>query len=468
LTPGAAEPVTPEGGLLSSSAREALIRQNLGVAEVPETKYARLGEDRIAYQVFGEGELDLLWVSASGDCVDVRWDWPPYAQFLHWLGARARVVTFDRRGLGASDPPSGDKLPLWEQWADDARAVLDAVESERAVISGLAEAGPAAILFAGSHPSRTRGLVLANSYAGFAASISEEERARWAQFVIDTWGTESLAPITSPDVMETDPLVGPWSAKSQRLSMTPSAANRAFSQIVDVREALALVRVPTLVLHREGYQMLPVDHAHYLADHIEGARLAIVPGRDVFIFTEPAAEALNHLEDFLAGLSAVVTPDRALAAILFTDIVGSTERVSALGDQAWRHLLSTHDAISRTLVEQHNGRIVKMTGDGVLATFDGPGRAIRCALQLGDALRSVGLEVRAGLHTGEVEVIGQDIAGIGVHIAARVLDASPPGEVLVSPAVPMLVAGAGFEFEDRGEHDLKGVPGPWRLFAVKG
>ncbi|MGB7050858.1 MAG: adenylate/guanylate cyclase domain-containing protein, partial [Acidimicrobiales bacterium] len=190
--------------------------------------------------------------------------------------------------------------------------------------------------------------------------------------------------------------------------------------------------------------------------------------RDGFVFTEPADEALRQIEDFLGGLSAVAVPDRALAAILFTDIVGSTERASSIGDRAWRNLLATHDALARTLVDQHRGRVVKMTGDGMLATFDGPGRAIRCALSLRDALRSVGLEIRAGLHTGEVEVIGEDIAGIGVHIASRVLGASPPGQVLVSPAVPMLVAGAGFEFEDRGEHEFKGVPGSWRLFAVKG
>jgi class 3 adenylate cyclase len=210
-----------------------------------------------------------------------------------------------------------------------------------------------------------------------------------------------------------------------------------------------------------------VDQGRYLAEHIDGANLAIVPGNDGFIYTEPAGEARHQIEEFLKGLTSVIDPDRVLATILFTDIVGSTERASAMGDRGWLNLLATHDALARTLVDQHRGRIVKMTGDGMLATFDGPGRAIRCALSMSDTLRSVGLEIRAGLHTGEVEVIGEDIAGIGVHIAARVLDASPPGQVLVSPAVPMLVAGAGFEFEDRGEHELKGLSGTWKLFAVK-
>jgi class 3 adenylate cyclase len=444
------------------------------VIEVPETKYAAIGEDRIAYQVFGHGELDLLWSAGSGDCIELRWDWPPYAQFLDWLGARVRVISFDRRGTGASDPPSDDdKLPLWEQAADDARAVLDAVGSERAVICGVTDSGPAAILFAGSHPSRTQGLVLINTQAGSLATpdypvgLPQEEIALLIEFVIDAWGTESLGQRVCPDLAQRDLSFGPWFAKNERMYMTPRAAGRAFTHIVDVREALPLVRVPTLVLHREGFEIVPVDNARYLAEHIAGARLVVLPGRDGMIFAHPADEALRQIDEFLSGLTAVIVPDRALAAILFTDIVGSTERASSIGDQAWRNLLATHDALARTLVDQHKGRVVKMTGDGMLATFDGPGRAIRCALSLTEALRPVGLEIRAGLHTGEVEVMGEDIAGIGVHIAARVLDTCPPGELFVSAAVPMLVAGAGFEFEDRGEHELKGLPGIWKLFAVK-
>jgi class 3 adenylate cyclase len=443
------------------------------VSERPETLFTVLGDDRVAYQVFGDGDLDVLWVPGTADCIDLRWEWPPYAEFLRWLGARARVISFDRRGTGSSDPPSGENLPFHERWADEAGGVLDAVGSERAVLCGVADAGPAAILFAASHPSRAAGLVLINTQAGalaepdYPAGRSREDMQRMQRFLVDTWGTPSFTEFVNPDLVKQDPLFSRWWTMNQRLCMPPSvAAERMGAMDLDVRQALGLVRVPTLVLHREAWPMTPVEHGRYLAEHIAGARLAVVPGTDGWIFGEPASEALHEIETFIGMTSASIEPDRALAAILFTDIVGSTERASAIGDQAWRNLLATHDALARTLVEQHKGRIVKMTGDGMLATFGGPGRAIRCAVSLGEALRSLGLEIRAGLHTGEVEVMGDDIAGIGVHIAARVLEASPPGEVLVSPAVPMLVAGAGFQFDDRGEHELKGVQGTWRLFAV--
>lgn len=440
---------------------------------IPDTRYATLGDDRIAYQAFGEGPLDLLWVPGTADCVDLRWDWPPYAQFLEWLGTMARVIAFDRRGTGASDPSSGDSLPAWEQWAEDARAVLDAVGSDRAVVCGNVDAGGAAILFAASHPACGRGLVLVNTQACYEATPEDpegryEENADPVQQVVrDAWGTESLAQFLFPDSVKHDRLLGPWFAKNQRLYMSPNELKSHLGQQLDVRSALGLVRIPTLVLHREGFDITPADHGRYLAEHIKDARLAVVPGRDGWIFTEPARESLGELANFLRGLTKVVEPDRALAAILFTDIVGSTRRVVEIGDQAWRNLLATHDALARTLVDQHGGRVVKMTGDGMLATFDGPGRAIRCALSFTEALRPVGLEIRAGLHTGEVEVVGEDIAGIGVHIAARILDTSPPGKLIVSAAVPMLVAGAGFEFDELGDYELKGVPGIWKLFTVR-
>jgi class 3 adenylate cyclase len=444
------------------------------MADIPKTLYALLDNDRIAYQVFGTGELDMVWCAGSGDCIELRWDYPPYAQFLEWLGRRARVISFDRRGTGASDTPTGDDLPPWELWADDARAVLDAVGSDRAVICGVADSGPGALLFAGGHPSRTRGLMLVDTGAGPVATSdhpegrSDDETAVMTQFVVDAWGTDGLGQYLFPESMKRDPSFGPWFARDQRMYMTPTAAGRAFSHRPDVRQALPLVQVPTLVLHRKDFAGYPVENGRYLAEHIPGARLAVVPGGKGWPFTTAADDrAQSEIERFLSGLTTVDVSDRALAAILFTDIVGSTDRVSAMGDQAWRNLLATHEALSRTMVEQHKGRVVKMTGDGMLATFDGPGRAIRCALSLCNHLRAIGLEIRAGLHTGEVEVMGEDIAGIGVHIAARVLQVAGPGEVIVSAAVPMLVAGAGFEFEDRGEHQLKGVPSAWRLFAVK-
>jgi class 3 adenylate cyclase len=439
--------------------------------EVPETRFASLGDDRIAYQVFGEGDIDLLYTSATGDPIDLRWEWPAYASFLRRLGSQARVIMFDRRGSGSSDSASGEPLSSWEWWADDARAVLDAVGSEPAVLFGAADGGPVAILFAASHPARTRGLILAATAASFSVVAFPEmpwdERVT-GDFVAQAWGTPALAEFTMPDAAR-DPGFVRWFGRANRLSYSPrdAATVLEWETRIDVRDSLASVRVPTLVLHREGYLAIPLEHGRYLADHISGARLAVLPGRDGDVYTEPAAEGLHHIEEFLGGLHGVTESDRALAAILFTDFVGSTNHLSALGDSAWRNLLDSHDVIARTAVEQHGGHLVRTTGDGILATFDGPGRAIRCARALGDALRPLGLEIRAGLHTGEVEHRGVGIDGIAVHIAARVVEAAAAGEVLVSAAVPMLVAGSGFDFEDRGEHELKGVPGAWQLFAVK-
>ena len=341
------------------------------------------------------------------------------------------------------------------------------------MICGGADSGPATILFAGSHPSRTRGLVLMNTAARFMAApdypagLPEESLALMTRFVQDNWGSENMAQLATPDQLGNPDFLR-WFAKGARLYMSPSEASRVmyYQQSLDVREILPLIQAPTLVMHREGVQFIPLEQGRYLAENIAGAKLVILPGNGAFMFTDDAAKP--HLDEFLASLVSVVEPDRALATILFTDIVSSTERLSALGDREWRNLLDTHDALCRTLVGQHRGRVVKTTGDGVLATFDGPGRAIRCAIALRDALRPLGIEIRAGLHTGEVEVMQADIAGIGVHIAARVLEAAGPGELLVSPPVPMLVAGAGFEFGDRGEHELKGVPGSWRLYTITG
>jgi class 3 adenylate cyclase len=443
---------------------------------IPETQYAWSGEDRVAYQVFGQGDIDLLFTAASGDALDLRWYWPPYAEFLRWLGTRARVIMFDRRGSGSSDRASGERLPGWEHWTDDARAVLDAAESERAVLLGMADGGSIAILFAASHPHRTRGLILVNTTASFGPDepVGEwrdsrlRDAAAMKEFVLGAWGTPAMAEFAFPDPARYPDFIR-WALISNRVSYSPRDASELFAEQaqLDVRNQLAAVRVPTLVLHREGYQTIGLEHGRYLAEHIPGAQLAVVPGRDVQLFTEPAEPGMQHIEQFLTQLRGPSEPDRALAAILFTDLVGSTKQLSTLGDHAWRNLLDSHDVIARTVVEQHSGRLVNTTGDGILATFDGPGRAIRCAITLRDALRPLGLEMRAGLHTGEVEIRGADIAGIAVHIASRVLDAAPSGELMVSAAVPMLVAGAGFEFDDHGDHELKGIDGTWRLFTVR-
>jgi class 3 adenylate cyclase len=449
--------------------------QTGAVAELPpETKYARLGEDRIAYQVIGDGPVDLLYAPARSECLDLRFDWPPLAEFLRRVSSFTRLIMFDRRGTGASDALSYEGLSLWEQWADDARAVLDAVGSERAAILGTGDAGPTAVLFAATEPERTRALILFTTSSRFAAADDypwgppEEAMEPGMQLLAATWGTDAPVDLLVPS-MAGDAAFRRWYAKTSRLAMTPRDAARYFSLLyrMDVRLVLPSVRVPTLVMHRTDFQ-LPVEQGRYLADHIPGARFVTVPGIDSLIYTAPTAVILAGIEEFLTGARPVMEPDRVLAAVLYTDIVGSTERAASMGDRRWKELLRSHHAVGRSVVEQHRGRLVKTTGDGVLATFDGPGRAIVCALALRDALATLGLEVRTGLHTGEVELIDEDIGGIGVHVAARVLDHAGPGEVLTSAAVPLLVAGSGVEFEDRGEHELKGVPGKWRLFAVKG
>jgi class 3 adenylate cyclase len=441
--------------------------------EVPETRFASFGEDRIAYQVLGGGPVDLVLCPSSGDCIDLAWDWPSYAEFLGRLASVSRLVMFDRRGRGASDPVSGETLPGWELWAEDVRAVLDTVASERAVVFGFADSGPTAILFAAIHPDRTQGLILANTAARWGSdaplgpSLPQSADAIEEAFARQ-WGTEDLAVLANPDAAR-DPAFRRWFARSMRLAQTGKEANDYLRWLgrTDVRDVLPSLRVPSLVLHRENYKLMPPEQGRDLAERMPNGQFALVPGADSVIFSEPNAEILEHIERFLTGLRAPTEADRALAAILFTDVVGSTERAAEVGDREWGNLMASHDTLARTIVDQHQGRLIRTTGDGMLATFDGPGRAIRCAIAFTAALQPLGLEVRAGVHTGEIELRGTDIAGIGVHIGQRVSAVAGPGEVLVSRTVVDLVTGSGIEFDDRGEHDLKGVPGAWHLFAVK-
>jgi class 3 adenylate cyclase len=385
------------------------------------------------------------------------------------------LILFDRRGIGASDPVSLGALPSWERWVDDALAVLDAVGSQRTSILGGMDSGPTAVLFAATRPERAQALILVNTAARFLTDSDYPwgmAPSGWddlGSFIEERWGTEAGAGLAVPDRAD-DVAYLRWQAKSQRISCSPreAATYQRQEHLVDVRQVLSSVRVPTLVLHRQNAPYIVVDQGRHLAESIPGARFASVSGADITFFTEPNAQILDHIEEFVTGIAPSAGPDRALAAILFTDIVGSTERAAALGDRRWRSLLESHDAIGRTVIDQHGGRLVKLTGDGMLATFDGPGRAIRCALAVRDALGLLGISIRAGLHTGEVELRGDDIGGIAVHVAARVLEHAMPGELLVSEAIPLLVAGSDIQFEDRGEQELKGVPRPWRLFAVEG
>jgi class 3 adenylate cyclase/pimeloyl-ACP methyl ester carboxylesterase len=443
------------------------------VEDVPETRFAQVGWDRIAYQVFGEGPPDLLWMSSLGDCIDFRWEYPPYASFLRRLGSFSRVVLFDRRGSGASDPVSLEALPAWEEWADDALAVLDEVGSERAVVLGQAEGGAVAILFAASHPNRTQALILANTWLRSAEDLADlypdqSDLDGLQDALVSSWGTESYVDLGFQPDSAGDPEYRRWLPRSTRLSCSPreAASYMKHLQSIDVHHALSTIRVPTLVIQRKNLPFLSPEAGRQLAEGISNARFVEVEGADFSMFTGLTTEILGHIETFLTGAAPSTDADRALATILFSDIAGSTELAAVLGDHRWRGLLDSHDAVMRTIIDRHRGRLIKQTGDGAMATFDGPGRALRCAFSLRDALEPLGITIRAGLHTGEVELRGHDIGGIGVHVAARVLDQAGPGEVVTSAAVPLLVAGSGFAFEDRGEHELKGVPGIWRLYRV--
>jgi class 3 adenylate cyclase len=386
-------------------------------------------------------------------------------------------VIFDKRGVGLSDPVPLPLLPTLETWMDDVLTVMAAAESERAAVFATAEAGPMAMLFAATHPARTSALVLLNTLARFRRApdyrpgvpdplvsqfLEELERS--------SSGAEPVLPELSAPSAAADPAYREWAGRYQRQTASPGthmAIGRMLFE-VDVRDALPVIAVPTLVLHRAENRYYPVGNGRYLAEHIPGARYVELPGADHLFWVGDAMPVLDEIEEFLTGARQAHEPDRVLATVAFTDIVGSTEQASDLGDRRWRELLDGHDTIGRTLVEQFGGRVVKMTGDGLLATFDGPARAIRCVCALRDRLRGLGLEIRAGVHTGEVELRGDDVGGIAVHIGQRVTELAAPGEVLVSRTVTDLVAGSGITFADRGSRVLKGVPDEWQLFVVEG
>jgi class 3 adenylate cyclase len=443
-----------------------------GGAVLPETKYARLGGDRIAYQVVGDGPPDLVLTLNSFGHVDIGWEEPGYALFLRTLASFSRVILFDRRGTGASDPLPLGSLPPWESYGVDLAAVLDEVGSEQAAIMAQLDASPMAIFFAGTRPERTSALILANASAKYTATddypigvppdVAEALVAQLDQL----WGTEAMV-LQVPSRAD-DERFRRWIAKAQRTVGSPrvvQAYMRAMFE-VDARPILPLIHAPTLVLHRSNVQFIPVQHGRYLAEHIPGAKLIELPGVEGPLVWEMPELTLDRVQEFLTGVGRVAEPTRVLSTVLFTDIVGSTERVAALGDRRWREVLNVHDELARRLVEEFGGRLVKTTGDGILATFDGPGRAIRCAAALRDELAGVGVRLRAGLHTGEVELRDEDVGGIAVHIAARVMAAAAPGETLTSRTVQDLVVGSDIVLVDRGAHPLKGIAGPWQLYAV--
>ena len=440
---------------------------------VTDTHYAKADDGvHIAYQVFGEGPFDLVVIPGFISHVEVFWEDETLARALRRLGSFSRVIVFDKRGTGMSDRT--ERLPDIDRRMLDIEAVMHAAGSERAAFLAVSEGGPMAILFAAAHPERTRGLVLVATYARITAcpdypiGMPTQQLYESVHYLEPGWGTGVGLGAWAPSVAN-DPIARQFFARLQRLAASPGAAMALMSSYmdIDVRPALPLVHIPTLVMHRTGDRMVAVAHGHYLAEHIDGARLVELQGTDHFWWTEDADQILDEVEEFLTGVRSVPSADRVLASVMFTDIVDSTRRAVELGDREWRLLLNRHDALAERQVKRHGGRLVKMTGDGVLATFDGPARSVRCARAISDGAQALGVEVRAGVHTGEVELRGDDIAGLGVNIASRIEALAQPGEVLVSRTVTDLVAGSGLEFEDRGEYDLKGVPGRWQLFAAR-
>jgi class 3 adenylate cyclase len=437
----------------------------------PETQYAERGNIHIAYQVFGEGpDLVLVWNWFSHQ--DGRWDIPPFAHFLRRLGGSRRVISFDKYGIGLSDPVPSTQLPPLEEWMDDVRAVMDAAGSERAALLGQSDGGLMAGMFAASYPDRVEALILIDTLASNVWAPDNPVGWTFEQYealkdsILTKWGRSGLFaaidPAGAPDFEEQERLV-----RYLRMAASPATADAMTRMLleIDLHDVLRTVRVPTLVL-RTANPFSTVESARELAGLISGAHLVDLPAANSLLFRGADAIA-DEVERFLSGTPAS-EPDRSrfLATVLLTDIVGSTERAAELGDQRWSQLLDSHDEFARRQVSRFSGTGFKSTGDGVLAIFDGPARAIACAVALRSGVQSLGLEVRTGIHTGEIEQRGAEVGGIGVHIAARVEAAAQPGEVLVSRTVKDLVVGSGFEFRSRGTHALKGVPEEWELFAV--
>ncbi len=444
------------------------------MSEIPPTAFAADGDSYIAYQVLGDGEHDVLYVPTAVHPIDLMWDDPVRARGLRRLALTNRLIACDLIGVGSSDPVLFNDMPAMQAWGDGLRVVLDAAGSEQASIFAMAEAGLPVMLFAASHPERVRSLVLWAGYARFARTddypfgMPELALRRYLDSFWEVVGTGNLidrwAPSRADEVWFRE-----WWGRGERLS----GGRRYLSQIVelflrtDVRGVLEAIQAPTLVLRRRDDPHVREGHAQFLVEHIPDARVVELPGNDHEWFSGNTDEVLDAIEEFLTGRRTAVATNRVLATVLFTDIVASTERAAALGDSEWTRVIDAHEALVSRIIASHRGHVVKFTGDGVLATFDGPARAIECAVALVSAAPSLGLEIRAGLHTGEIEIDEGDIRGIGVHIAARIMALAGSSEVFVSGSIPPLVLGSGLQFDDLGARSLKGVPEPWPVFRLR-
>jgi class 3 adenylate cyclase len=443
------------------------------MTDIPETRYARNGDVHLAYQAFGDGP-DLLVCMGVPISMDAWWDAPQPSRFLRRLASFSRVLIFDRRGRGLSDPISPPTPTTLEQHVEDALAVLNDAGSQRAAVLGSdIIGGQTCLLLAASHPSRVSAAIVVNTAARRAPSADyapADQQMAVPRHVATTagWLASDGVEYLTPSHIE-DEAFRSWWRRSVQRSSSPGT-NQAMRHVMDkldIRSVLQTIRVPTLVLHRSGNRMTSVEHGRYLGSHIPDAKYVELEGNDQIMFAGPQDDILDEVEEFVTGSRHGPPIDRVLATVLFTDVVASTEQAARLGDRTWRDVLDQHDAMAKRQLERHRGRFLKATGDGILASFDGPARAILCACAIRDGVRQLGLEIRAGLHVGEVELRDDDVTGIAVNIARRVCDLGEASEILVSRTVTDLVAGSGLEFDDRGEHELKGVPGRWQLYGVR-
>lgn len=441
----------------------------------PATRYARSGDVHLAYQVVGDGPVDLVLFGTLVSHVELIWDDPDAAAFLERLARFSRLIIFDKRGVGMSDPVAPHAHPTLEERLEDVRAVMDAAGSEDAVLLGHSEGSQLSVLFATTYPARTRAIVLMGGYAAVRRSadypigVPDHVLERMLESVTEMWGDPAVLDLVMPSV-RSSPARSQWWAQFFRRSTSPGAAATQIRMNweSDIRHLLPLVQVPTLVLHAGDEEWMRSSAGRFLAEHIPGARFVELPGRDHLPYGELGPRVADEVEEFVTGTRPSLPADRVLATVLFTDIVASTERAAREGDQRWRRLLESHDRDARRQIERFGGSRVKQTGDGFMAVFDGPAKAIRCGEAIHGTARAHGLDVRVGIHTGEVELRtdDDDVAGIAVHIAARVAARAEAGEILVSGSVPPLVVGSGIHFVDRGQQVLKGVPGEWRLLEV--